>query len=173
MNINAIPEKVVNYNIYLGNDKLIGVKADVTLPKLEQMTTTISGAGIAGEYESPVPGHFGKIETDITFNAITEDATSLLAPGAKSLVLRASQQSYDVAAGEMLFRPLKITLKVLSKGIDLGKLSPGKSTETKNTFETTYIKVEENGNTLVELDKLNFIFIVNGKDILADIRNQI
>ncbi len=173
MGVNAIPEKVVNYNIYLGNDKLIGIKADVTLPKLEQMTETISGAGIAGSYESSVPGHFGKMEVDVTFNAVTEDATSLLVPGAKSLVLRASQQSYDVAAGEMNFRPLKITLKVLNKGIDLGKLSPGKSTETKAIFETTYIKVEENGKTLIELDKLNFIFVVNGVDVLADIRNQI
>lgn len=173
MSVNAIPEKVVNYNIYLDNDKLIGIKADVTLPKLEQMTETISGAGIAGEYESAVPGHFGKIETDITFNAVTEDAANLLIPGAKSLVFRASQQSYDVAGGKMNFRALKITMKVLSKGIDLGKLSPGKATETKNTFEVVYIKVEENGKTLLELDKLNFIFIVNGTDVLADIRNQI
>ncbi len=173
MSINAIPEKIVNYNAYLENDKLIGVNSDVTLPKLEQMTSTISGAGIAGEYESPVPGHFGKIETDITFNTVSEDAAKLLTPGAKSLIFRASQQSYDVAAGEMQFRQLKITLKVLSKGIDLGKLSVGKTSGTKNTFETLYIKIEENGKILLELDKLNFIFIVNGIDVLADIRNQI
>lgn len=173
MSINAMPEKVVNYNVYLDNDKLVGIKADVTLPKLEQMTETISGAGIAGEYESAVPGHFGKIEMDITFNSVSEDSTKLLIPGAKSLVLRASQQSYDIAAGGTNYRALKITTKVLSKGVDLGKLSPGKSTETKNTFEVIYIKIEENGNTLLELDKLNFIFIVNGVDLLADIRNQI
>ncbi|KZL88714.1 phage major tail tube protein [Clostridium magnum] len=173
MSVNAIPEKVVNYNVYLDNDKLIGIKADVTLPKLEQMTETISGAGIAGEYESAVPGHFGKIETDVTFNAVTEDAAKLLTPGAKFLVFRAAQQSYDVAGGQMNFRALKISMKVLSKGVDLGKLSPGKATETKNTFEVVYIKVEENGKTLLELDKLNFIFIVNGTDVLADIRNLI
>lgn len=173
MSINAIPEKVVNYNIYLGNDKLIGIKADVTLPKLEQMSTTISGAGIAGEYESAVPGHFGKMEMDITFNTVSGESSQLLIPGSKSLVLRASQQSYDIAGGQMNFRALKISLKVLSKGVDLGKLSPGKQTETKNTFEVLYIKVEENGETLIELDKLNFIFIVNGVDVLADIRKQI
>lgn len=171
--VNAIPEKLINYNVYLGNDKLIGVKADITLPKLEQMTTTLSGAGIAGEYESAVPGHFGKLETDITFNVITEDAVGLLNPGVKSLVLRASQQSFDVAGGETKFRALKITLKVMSKGIDLGKFSPGKTTDTKNTFETIYIKIEYDRKTLLELDKLNFIFIVNGKDLLAEIRNQI
>lgn len=173
MGVNTIPEKVVNYNIYLGNEKLIGVNADVTLPKLEPMTDTVSGAGIAGEYESPVPGHFGKLETDISFRSISIESAKLLQPGAKSLVLRASQQSYDVAGGTTNFRPLKITLKVLPKGVDLGKLAPGKATETKNTFEVIYVKVEENGIVLLELDKLNFVYIVNGVDILGPIRNQI
>lgn len=173
MSVNSIPEKVVNYNVYLDNDKLIGLNADVTLPKLEQMSTTISGAGIAGEYESSVPGHFGKIEIDVTFNTVTEQSADLLIPGTKSLVFRASQQSYDVAGGKTQFRGLKITTKVLSKGVDLGKLSVGKQTSTKNTFETIYIKVEENGKTLIELDKLNFIFKVNGVDVLEKVRNQI
>ncbi|WP_297429314.1 phage major tail tube protein [Clostridium sp.] len=173
MGVNAIPEKLVNYNVYYGNDKLIGLNGDVTLPKLEPMTTTIGGAGIAGEYESPTPGHFGKLETDIAFNVIGEQSTELLIPGTKSLVFRASQQSYDVAGGSISYRALKITLKVLSKGIDLGKMAVAKQTGTKNTFETIYIKVEENGKELLEVDKLNFIYKVNGVDVLAAIRNQI
>lgn len=171
--INTIPEMVVNYNVYNDVDKLMGLAADATLPKLEPMTETISGAGIAGEYESPIPGHFGKIEMDLSFRVINEDSVNLLIPGTYSLVLRASQQSYDVAGGQIQHRPLKITLKILTKGIDLGKLSVGKATETKNTFEVIYIKIEENGNTLLELDKLNFIYNVNGVDVLADIRSQI
>jgi Phage tail tube protein FII len=171
--VNPIPEKVINYNVYFGNDKLIGVNADATMPKLEPMTETVSGAGIAGEYESPVPGHFGKLEMDLSFNTVSEDSAKLLVPGTKSLVLRASQQSYDVAGGKMLYRPLKISLKVMPKGVDLGKLSPGKATGTKNTFEVIYIKIEENSRTLLELDKLNFIYIVYGVDVLATIRSQI
>lgn len=173
MSVNTIPEKVVNYNVYFDNEKLIGVNAEVTLPKLEPMTETISGAGLAGEYESPVPGHFSKIETDISFNTVSQDSAKLLVPGCKTLIFRASQQSYDVAGGQMNFRALKITLKVLTKGVDLGKLAIGKATGTKNTFETTYIKIEENGTEILELDKLNFVYRVFGVDVLADIRNQI
>lgn len=173
MGVNAIPEKLINYNVYYGNDKLIGLNGDVTLPKLEPMTSTVSGAGIAGEYESPTPGHFGKLETDISFNTIGEQSAELLVPGTKSLVFRASQQSYDVAGGNITYRALKVTLKVLSKGVDLGKLAVGKQTGTKNTFETIYLKVEEDGKTLIEVDKLNFIYKVNGVDVLAAIRSQI
>ena len=40
------------------------------------------------------------------------------------------------------------------------------------TLELTYILVEIGGKTLLELDKLNSVYRVNGKDLLADIRNQ-
>ena len=31
------------------------------------------------------------------------------------------------------------------------------------TLEVTYIKIENNGKTALELDKLNGVFVVNGK----------
>jgi len=172
MAVNPIPEKVVNYNVYDETDKLIGLSSEVSLPNLEAMTETISGAGIAGEYESPTPGHFGSISIEIPFRVIYDTSFKLMTKG-RTLVLRASQQSYDVAGGSVEFRPLKITLKTIPKGIDLGTIAPGKTTETKNTFEIVYIKIEENRKTLLELDKLNFVYIVNGVDILGPVRNQI
>jgi P2 family phage contractile tail tube protein len=173
MNVNPIPEKVVNFNVYDGTDKLIGVSGEVTLPNLEAMSETISGAGIAGEYESPTPGHFGSTSMEIPFRVLYDSSFDLMEPTGRSIVLRASQQSYDVAGGKIEYRALKITIKTLPKALDLGKLGVGKMTETKNTVEILYIKVEENSKTLLELDKLNFVFKVNGKDVLAKIRSQI
>jgi phage tail tube protein FII len=140
MNVNAITEKVVNYNIYDNAEKLIGISAEVTLPNLEAITETIAGAGIAGEYESPTPGHFGSVTMEIPFRILYDSSFKLMVPGGRLLTLRASQQSYDVAGGQILYRPLKITLKGLPKGIDLGKVAVGKMTETKNTMEIVYIK---------------------------------
>lgn len=57
--------------------------------------------------------------------------------------------------------------------MELGKLAAGTQTETKNTIEVLYLKVEENGKVLLELDKLNSIYIVDGEDLLADVRNLI
>jgi len=39
------------------------------------------------------------------------------------------------------------------------------------TLEVTYIKIENNGKTALELDKLNGVFVVNGKDIMSAIRS--
>ncbi|MCT4543295.1 MAG: phage major tail tube protein [Vallitalea sp.] len=168
-----IPEKVVGYNVYNGGGKLTGVTGEVTLPNLEAMSETISGAGIAGEYESPTPGHFGSTQIEIPFRTLYDTSFNLMVPKGQTLVLRASQQSYDVSDGQVKYRPLKITLRTIPKGIDLGKIGTGKPTETKNTLEVLYIKIEENGKVLLELDKLNFIFIVNGIDVLGPIRSQI
>lgn len=173
MTVNSIPEKIVNYNVYDENEKLVGVAEEVTLPNLESMTETIAGAGIAGEIESPTPGHFGSISIEIPFRVLYDTSIKMMRPSGRTLVLRASQQSYDVAAGEIQYRPLKVTLKVIPKGLELGKLAAGKMTETKNTLEVVYIKVEENRRTILEVDKLNFVFIVDGHDVLAEVRNQI
>jgi len=171
--VNPIPEKVVNFNVYDEGEKLVGVSGEVTLPKLEAMTETISGAGIAGEYESATPGHFGSITIDIPFRTLFDQSFKLMVSGGRTITLRASQQSYDVAGGEVQHRGLKIVLKVMPKGLDLGKLAVGSPTDTKNSLEVLYIKIVENNKTLLELDKQCFVFIVNGVDVLADVRDQI
>ncbi len=170
---NPIPEKVVNFNVYNEAEKLVGVSAEVTLPNLEAMTETISGAGIAGEFESPTPGHFSSLTVEIPFRVLYDQSFKLMVPRGQTITLRASQQSYDVAGGEIQHRGLKVILKVIPKGVDLGKLSVGGPTDTKNTLEVLYIKIVENGKTLLELDKANFIYIVNGVDVLANVRAQI
>lgn len=173
MSVNAIPEKVVNFNVYDDNEKLIGVSAEVTLPSLEMMSETVSGAGIAGEYESPTPGHFGSMEISIPFRTLYEKTFNLMKNKGRSLVLRAAQQSYDVSSGGVSTRPLKITVRGLPKSTDLGKIAVNSPTESQNTIEVLYLKIEENGKTLLEIDKLNFICIIDGEDVFGDIRNQI
>jgi P2 family phage contractile tail tube protein len=171
--MNAIPEKVVNYNAYNEGQKLVGVTGEVTLPNLEAMSESISGAGIAGEFDSPTPGHFGSITMEIPFRVMYDQSFKLSIPRGQIITLRASQQAYDVSGGIIEHRGLKITLKVLPKGINLGTLGVGRPTETTNTLEVLYIKIEENRLILLELDKLNFIYIVDGFDVLGKVRQQI
>lgn len=170
---NPIPERVVNYNAYDETEKLVGVTAEVTLPNFEAMTETISGAGIAGEYESTIPGHFSSQVIEISFRTLMDKSFSLMKNSGRPLVLRAAQQSYDVAQGRSQNRPLKITIKYQAKGLNLGTLSVGGMTESTNVLEVLYIKIEENGRTMLEYDKLNFVFVVDGEDLLGEIRRMI
>ncbi len=171
--MNPIPEKVVNYNVYDDAEKLVGVAAEVTLPSVELMTDTISGAGIAGEYESPTPGHTGSMTMEIPFRTLMQKSFNLMKNKGRSIVLRAAQQSFDVAAGEVRTRGLKITVRGMPKGMALGTLGVGRQTESNNQIEVVYMKIEEEGRTLLEIDKLNFIFVVDGEDMLQEVRNLI
>jgi P2 family phage contractile tail tube protein len=171
--MNPIPEKVINYNAYDDTEKLVGVTGEITLPNLEAMSETISGAGILGEYDSASAGHFGAMAIDITFRTLFEKSFSLLANSGRPLILRAAQQSYDVASGKVQYRGLKITLKGPPKGLNLGKIGVGAATETTNTMEVLYIKIEEDGKVLLELDKLNYIYILDGEDQLSGFINLI
>ncbi len=173
MMTSIIPEKIVNYNVYDDGDKLVGVSGEITLPEFEAMSETIGGAGIAGEYDSPTPGHFESQEMEINFRTISDSTFKLMGNRGQTLTLRAAQQSYNVTSGKTSIRPLKITIRGISKGMSAGKIEVGSPTETSNKIEILYVKIEEDGKTLLEFDKLNFIYIVDGEDLLEDVRNAI
>lgn len=173
MGVNPIPEKLSNFNVYKENDKLVGVSGEITLPSLEAMTETISGAGIAGEYESPTPGHFGSMELEIPFRTVHDMSFNLFQEIGKSIILRGAQQIYDVAAGEYQTKALKITLRGHPKNLNLGTMAVGQPTETTPAIEVVYLKVEIDGVEVLEVDKLDMIYRVHGVDLLAEVREQI
>lgn len=168
-----IPEMIVNYNAYQDGAGLLGLASEVQLPQFEAMTETISGAGIAGEYEVAIPGHFGSQTIEFQFRALDEQMVKLMEPRRKTIVLRASQQGYNVTSGEKRYDGLKISVRGVPKSSEGGKIAVGKPTESKVTLEITYYKVEKNGKVLIEYDKLNMIYIIDGVDYLEEIRNQI
>lgn len=161
---NPIPEKIVNYNVYDDTNKLVAVTGEVTLPNLEPLTETVSGAGILGEYDSVSVGHFGPMSVEIQFRALLDKSFDLQRNKNRSIVLRAAQQSYDLASGVVSYRGLKITLKGQPKGLNPGKIGVNVQTETTSVLEVIYMKVELDGKVLLELDKINFIYKLNGED---------
>lgn len=166
-----IPEKVYDYNAYDDTEKLIGIAGEVTLPTLEQMSETMSGAGIMGEYESTTAGHFGSMEAELQFRTLYQQSFKLMEYSGRPLILRAIQQAMNTQTRKIEYRPLKITMIYQPKNLNLGQLAKGAATETSNTLEVTYIKVEENGVVLLEVDKLNYKYVLNGVDQLKGIRD--
>lgn len=93
---NYIPEKINDFNTYLDGNKMIGVAASVTLPEVKMKTSTVSGAGINGEIDSPTIGQFESMEQEIDFNVLYSSAMDMLSPlSVVNLTLRAAQQVYD------------------------------------------------------------------------------
>ncbi len=164
-----IPEKLINFAIYNDGNEMLGA-ADITLPSLDPMTDTVGGAGVAGEVESPVLGHFKSMSVGIKFRTITGNVTGLAAPKAHHLDMRGSIQMYDSGSGEYVPTPVKVVVKAMPKKTNLGKLAVGKPQDSENEFEVVYMKLWLDGTEEIEIDKYNYICVIDGVDYLAAVR---
>ena len=169
---NKVPERLINFRVYGEGNDLLGV-ANVELPSIEAMTDTVSGAGIAGEVESPILGHYGSMTTTFTWRTISADLTKLLSQKAHSLDLRGSQQVYDAALGEYSTVPVRVSLKAVPKSGSLGSFEVGSTTDSETEFEVLYIKVFVNNKELIEIDKYNYVAKFDGEDKLASVRKDL
>lgn len=99
-----VPEKLINFRVYQDGDDLIGI-SDVTLPKLEAVTETVKGAGIAGEIDSPTLGHFGSMEVELNWRTLLKSNIVLAKPTGVNLELRGAVQLNDSATGNLNTSP--------------------------------------------------------------------
>ena len=172
---NVIRANLINYEVYdetEGSERLLGT-ASVTLPELEFLSAALKGAGIAGEVNFPILGHTNSITCTLSWMSIHSDLTSLSAPGSHMVTLRGALQQYDAATGQMIVSPVKITMRVLPTKMSLGKFEPGEQTESENELSINYLKMTVDGEELLEIDKLNYIYRVNGEDYLTDTREAV
>lgn len=171
--INRIPEVITDFNIYEDGTKLIGVSGTVTLPKLEAITETISGAGLAGEYETTVPGHFASLKIDVPFEVMHTDPAKLYAKKTISLTLRGDQQMRDIAAGTLTHERMRVVVTGIPMGLDPGQLAKGKKSSASVTVEILRYEMYLADEEIIVLDKPNYVFRMFGEDMLAEIRNNI
>lgn len=167
-----IPTKINRYNVYNEAEKLIGAGDEVSLPDFEAMSETLSGAGILGEIDDPAVGHFSKMEITIPFRVLDEESTQMLdTTKAVRITLRGAQQTLS-PEGDIAFRNMRVVTRGRPTKLSAGKLKSANPMDTSVTLSLLYILIEVDGKPLVELDKLNQVFKVNGKDILAKVRDM-
>lgn len=166
--------KINAYNVYNAGKRLIGVSDEVTLPDFEALSETISGPGFLGEIDEPLLGHFGASEVEIPFRTLSDEMFGLLAAGnAVDLTLRMSTQAIDEATLATDFLPSRVAIRGKSKGFTGGKVKQGEGTGSSVKVEVFYVLIEYNSKKSFELDKLNFVYKVNGVDLLAKVRKQV
>ena len=169
----GIPLVVNNFNVYKQGHALIGISGEVTLPDFENVTATVSGAGILGEFEENVIGMFNSMEQEIPFRLLDDDIFSFMDPTEiVDLTLRASQQITNKGTGEIDYRGMRVVVRGKQKKFVAGKVKQGEQMDASVTLEVIYLLIEIDGVKKIELDKLNFVYKVNGKDILAKVRKQ-
>lgn len=168
---NPIPETINAFNVYRNGTKLVGISEEVTLPDFEQLTETISGPGILGEFESASIGHFSAMELEIPYRTIDGVKEHLNPFEAQDITLRGAIQQTD-ASGAVDFIPMRVVVRGKSNKVSSGSLKQGAPMGSSVTIQVIYILIEIDGTIVIELDKLNSVYKVNGIDILEKVRSM-
>ncbi len=160
-----IPDKINDFNVYDDGNRLVGIGEEVTLPDIEMMSETGSVPG--GEVDSPTIGQFASGQVEIPFQSLTQGAFDMMNPlKAVNITLRASQQEMN-GNGDIVFVGVRAVFRGRPKTLTAGSIKKGSGTGTSIAIEWTYYMLEIDGKKVVEIDKLNSVFKVNGTDILA------
>lgn len=166
----TIPTKINRYNVYNSGNRLLGMGDELTLPDFEASTETVSGAGILGEIDDPTPGHFTNQEIEIPFRILDKEATDMLdITKAVQLEIRGAEQTTN-SEGDIEFRGVRVVVRGRSNKFTPGKMKAGNPMDTSITLSILYILIELEGEPVLELDKMNEVFKINGNDILAKVK---
>lgn len=165
-------ESVINFAVYEDSVEYVGM-AGVTLPNLAAIVQTLSGAGIAGNVEVPVLGHYDVMSLTLNFRTTTEHSVRLSEPRRHNIDLRMAQQIEDTVAGEVKVQSIKHVLVVVPKTDTGGTVAPATPTNGSGEYSVRYWATYIDGAKVREIDPLNFICEVNGVDYLADVRKAI
>lgn len=170
----TFPEVINNFNVYNSGNKMVGVSGEISLPDLQAVTAEVSGAGIMGSYNTAVVGMFQGISQEIPFRMVNKEFFSLMMANEQAeLTLRSSMQNVNKSTGGTLSAVgMRIVMRGRPTSAKFGTVKMGDLMNASATLELTYLLVEIGGETMLELDKLNSVYKVNGKDLMAEINRQ-
>lgn len=167
-----IDESIINFAVYEDSVEYAGL-ASATLPDISALTQSISGAGIAGNIEAVILGHFDAMTLTLNFRTVTEHAIKLSEPRRHNIDLRVAQQVEDTVAGKLGVQSTKHIFTVIPKRLSPGGVSPATPGNGSGEYAVRYWATYIDGVKKLEIDPLNFICIVNGVDYLADVKRAL
>lgn len=162
----------LSFNVYDTDNNIILGVASVDLPEIELSTVDVNGSGVLGTEEWPLFAQMNNLAMTLHFRVLYEDATRFMSNNAQFITLYAASEHYDAGEGERSIEGLKIVCRGLTKSTNLGTLQTGENSDTEVVLHLDYIKISvvKGGNriTLLEFDRFNYRYVVNGQDLMTD-----
>lgn len=161
------------YTVYRGGKELIGTAEEVKLPEITSLTDTVGGAGFGGNMTIPVIGLVDDMEMEIPFMSLCNDVFSLMDPTQTAdITLNGAIQGMDGGDGSVGYKPVSISVRGTVKKFVPGSMKSGAKMGSSVTLGLSYYKVVLDGKTVLEIDKLNGVYVVNGNDVLREVRDM-
>lgn len=168
----ALPKKLKHFNLFNDSNLYGGIAKTVNLPKLGRKMEAYRGGGMDGPAKADLGFSDDGIVLEWTLGGW--DLVALRQFGAvraDGVMLRfAGSVQRDDDGG---VSAVEIVVRGRHEEIDFGEATPGEDTEHKISTACTYYKLSVDGEVITEIDFLNFVFTVDGEDLLAEHRKAI
>lgn len=166
----SLPSKLKNLNLFNDGESYIGQITEFKLPTLTRKMEDYRAGGMAG----PIGIDLGqeKIEAEWKCGGLMKQVLrqyGVVAHNGVQLRMAAAYQREDT--GEV--DAVEIVIRGRHTEIDSGTGKPGEDTEFSVKTGVSYYKLTINGRVEIEIDLVGMVFIVDGKDLLAEQRRAI
>lgn len=168
----TMDQNIINFAVYEDGIEYIGV-AQATLPDLTALTQSITGAGVTGNIESVVIGHFDAMTLTLNFRTINSHSVKLSAPRRHNIDLRVAQQHENTTAGKIEVSAMKHVFVVIPKTDKGGTVAPASQSDGSGEYAVHYWATYMDGKKIREIDPLNSICYIDGVDYLAEVRSAL
>jgi len=168
----ALPRKVKYLNLFNNSVNWVGIVESLTLPKLTEKFEKYRGGGMPGSVDISLGLDDGALDTEFTIGGtealLFRQMGTVTADG---IMLRFTASLQRDDTGEV--QALELVTRGRHKELDSGEFKQGDSSTTKVSSTNTYAKLTLNGEVLYEVDTINMVWVVDGKDLLAEHRAAI
>ena len=111
--------------------------------------------------------------TTFNFRTVGKWTARLLEPRVHNIDLRVAQQNMETKDGTTSVSGLKHIMKIKPKKTALGKVSAATTSDASGEYSVLYYALYVDGVKVTEVDPLNFICIINGRDFLEEVRKAL
>lgn len=166
----TLPRKLKNMTLFNDGQSYLGEVASVTLPNLARQMEEWRGGGMDG----PVKIDMGQQALELEWKCggfMRDVCRQYGVTTVAGVMLRFVGAYQNDQTGTV--DQVEIVVRGRHEEISPGEAKPGDDTEFGAKTACAYYKLSVNGETDVEIDLLNMVFISGGVDRLAEIRNAL
>jgi len=164
------PQTNQTFEAYLDGSSISVGLVDATLPNIQPLTAEMKGPGIIGAIDQPIVGSVQSMTTTLNFRTVTNDSSKLMVPSQLHIELWASVQTVNPSTGQYESKQHKVIMRGTLKNLTLGAFNIGEIQGRNLEYEVSYFREFWDNKQTVEIDKWNNKFVVNGVDVLSDIK---
>lgn len=154
---------------FFDDDKEVGDNVSCQLPSVEHGTTAVKGAGVLGTFDMPSTGQLNAMVFSASQRSINKGAINLSRPGIHKIELRFVKDAMT-GDGQEVPEGTKIFVTGIFKKFDPGKVEEASTMDGSIDFEVLRYRIVINGEEVLLIDKINYIYKVNGVDYMDKVK---